>query len=206
MARGLFRHLSGVKRDLSWRLKLVAWLEIIFGAIVFLFALQVIAMSNILPDDLRGKARALFPIILIAGLLRAAASAYAGLMLLDRSRQAGVLTLINVFAGLGSALAQRPVSYWILGLQMLSVIFVISIWNELEGPLPFNIKSERQVFLGIAAIFAVSLAREPSKSRKSRRPPIGNPSNNTVVRAAADTAGIPENTIKAGPVRDIRLH
>lgn len=89
---------------------------------------------------------------MLAALAFVAARAYSGLMLLDRSRAAGALALLVVSIQVVNTLKEAPFVSVSTALALVSFILVISIWKELDGPLPFGLQSSQQVFLGITIL------------------------------------------------------
>ncbi len=186
MPTRIFSQLAGVKHETSWRLKLVGWWHIVYGVMAIFTVLQMTVIGSMFSElNLPGLNRGLLSLVAFAGLTLGSVTAYSGLMVLDRSRMAGVLLLIRSASGLSLVFVASPFSLLSLLLQVAGIILIASIWNELEGPLPFGFKSMRSVLIGVVAVFAVGLLRQSSpKVQKPRYRTVVYSAPVTVIRAS----------------------
>jgi peptidoglycan/LPS O-acetylase OafA/YrhL len=100
---------------------------------------------------------------------------------------AGFLLLILSASGLSSTFVQRPFSVVSLLISLVGLALTLSIWNELEGPLPFRLTT-RNALVVLLSVFALGLFRTPTqKLPKSKvRAVSAYPSSTTVIRAERD--------------------
>ncbi len=181
----MFSRLTESKRETSLRLRIIGWVYIIYGVMTVLLGLEAVAVALTLGRSLPVTFSALMlAFIFLSSLTLGSACAYAGLMLLDRSRMAGFLILVISASSFSSVFLRKPFSIPALVLEIVGLVLILSVWHELEGPLPFGLKSERGVVTSLVLVFVLGLFRHPASSRsmEKRRPPTYHPPT-TVIRA-----------------------
>lgn len=160
-------------RENSLRLKIIGWLYILYGVMSVLAVCQAVAVFMTIGGGVQPRLPPMTLLFfLILGLAYGSASAYAGLMLLDRSRMAGYLLLILSASWLSSTFVQRPFSALALAVALIGLALTLSIWNELEGPLPFGL-TNRGALASLLLVFTLGLLR-PQRSTSLR--PVQRPS------------------------------
>lgn len=174
-------HFPGITGEASWRLKLVGWWQVVGGSLLILSLAQAVAMG-VFVLDVHPSVPIAAGILLLFTMM--AARVYAGLMLLDRSRSAGVLCLLVTALQLVATLKSSSLISISVLMAIVNFALVASIWDELDGPLPFGARSSKQVFLGIACVCLIATLARPPRFQGF----AGSPSDESITFASPSPA------------------